>query len=269
MEEEYNVEETEELVLENKKLLRKSLIAIIGFFSMFIISLILFIVLQGNKFFIFNLHRTFESSPSPLIAEVFSVFFVFIIIVALITYSLFARSFYLRKKLTEDEQLESLTGFRRKYNTADVFSVVPIFLIIVMIINGFFFSFAQVNGTSMQPTFCSDDAVIIKYVESYEDNDIVILEQSDMYMIKRLVAKPGDTLLVNWSGVYVNGELLESLVGSSTVQYNLVIPDGYYYVLGDNREVADDSRHFGLVSEENMLGKVVLRISNTSCEIGG
>ncbi|MDC7243080.1 MAG: signal peptidase I, partial [Sphaerochaetaceae bacterium] len=149
-----------------------------------------------------------------------------------------------------------------------LFSIVPLFLVIVMVINGFFFSFAQVDGISMEPTFCDNDAVIIKYVEDYERNDIVILQQDDLYLIKRLVAVPGDTLTVNASGVYVNGELIEDNVGNIYIAYDeIVIPEGYYYVLGDNRDYSEDSRLFGLKSEENMLGKVIYKISTTTCEI--
>jgi signal peptidase I len=225
--------------------------------------------LQKNKFFIFNLNRTFNNVPSPLIAELFSFVFIVIIIVGFILYVIFAYKFIQRRDLSEEKQIASLDKYDKLFNVVDIFSIVPIFLVIVIIINGFFFSFAQVEGVSMQPTFCDNDAVIIKYVENYQHDDIVILEQNDLYLIKRLVAVPGDKLVVNASGVYVNDILIEDTMGNFYIAYQeLVIPDGYYYVLGDNRNNSEDSRMFGLKDVDNMLGKVIYKISTNTCPIG-
>jgi len=165
-------------------------------------------------------------------------------------------------------QLETLPKFKKLYNLSDIFSVVPIFLVIVMVLNGFFFSFAQVDGVSMEPTFCNSDIVIIKYVSDYDIQDIVILEENNMYLIKRLIAKPGDKLLVDSTGVYVNDILVENTLGNGSVGYSeMIIPDGFYYVMGDNRVNSQDSRFFGLVNQEDMYGQVVLKLSGSTCAL--
>ncbi len=253
------------IIKENEKLMKKSLRMIISFFTVFTASIVLFIILQGNKFFIFNLNRTFENTPSPLIAEIFSVFFLIIIIIGLISYLSLSTAYFERKHQNIEKQIDSYEAFQKRFNLADIFSVVPYFLIVVIIINGFFFSFAKVDGISMQPTFCNNDAVVIKYVNEYEDQDIVILVQDNMYLIKRLVGLPGDTLLVNSTGVYINGNQIEDNVSNVANYYDGIIPDGQYYVLGDNRDYSQDSRYFGLVMEDEMLGKVILKVSNTTC----
>jgi signal peptidase I len=268
MDEEYAVEEMEEILLENKKLMKKSFRMIISFFTLFIVCAVLFILLQQNKFFIFNLNRTFNNVPSPIIAEFFSYIFIIIIIIGFIVYLVFAIRFFQQRDRIELDQVESFKKFEKLFNVADMFSIVPIFLVIVMVINGFFFSFASVEGVSMQPTFCDSDAVIIKYVDEYYHDDIVILEQNDIYLIKRLVAVPGDKLVVNASGVYINDVLIEDTMGNFYIAYEeLIIPEGYYYVLGDNRNNSEDSRMFGLKAEDNMLGKVIYKISSNTCPI--
>lgn len=270
MEEELYTEQ-EELLNEHKKLMRKSLRMIISFFTLTITCVILFVILQDNKFFIFNIHRSFENVPNPLITEMFSVFFIIIIAIGVLSYLGMVFAYLKRRNMTEEENIETLPKYKRWYNISDVFGVVPIFLVIVMIINGFFFSFAQVDGPSMMPTFCDNDAVIIKYVNDYVKEDIVIfqVEENDgsvIYLIKRLVAQPGDKLVVNSTGVWVNDTLIEDNILNGTVAYNIdAIPAGYYYVLGDNRDNSSDSRTRGLVSYEDMIGIVVLKISGTTC----
>ncbi|MBN2876627.1 MAG: signal peptidase I, partial [Bacilli bacterium] len=237
-------EEALEIQEEYRKLMKKSMRMIIGFYSMLVVAVGLFILLQQNKFFIFNVNRSFQNVPSPLIAEIFSMFFFAIIIIGLISFLILTTTYIKQRKLVELQiDKDTLESFRRRFSVADVFSVVPIFLVIIMIINGYFFSFAQVDGESMEPTFQNNDAVLIKYVDTYNTDDIVIVDKGDIYIIKRLVAQAGDHLVVNATGVYVNDVYIESVMymGSdgelhllAYTPYDIIIPEGSYYVLGDN-----------------------------------
>ncbi len=273
MNEEKKTEEVNDIIENNKKLMKKSPRMIISFFTLIIICIILFFVSQSNKFFIFNINRSFDNVPNPMVAQMFSFFFIVIIILSLATYILLILNYQKRKFFSESEQIDSYNKFFKLYNISDIFSVVPIFLVVVIIINGFFFSFAQVDGDSMNPTFCHLDPVIIQYTDEYQHEDIVVFEfeenpGSTIYLIKRLIAVPGDKLVVNETGVWVNDEWKENNVGSSTYYYDLdPIPDGYYYVLGDNRRISNDSRLIGLVEISDMVGVVILRLSNNTCEI--
>ncbi len=75
-------------------------------------------------------------------------------------------------------------------------------------------------------------------------------------------------MTVNGSGVYINDVLVEDTMGNFYITYDeLVIPEGFYYVLGDNRNSSEDSRMFGLKAEDNMLGKVIYKISTSTCPI--
>lgn len=86
--------------------------------------------------------------------------------------------------------------------------------------------------------------------------------------IKRVIGLPGDHLRIAETGeVYINGELLEEpylVEGLKTPitgnYYDIQIPDGYYFVMGDNREGSKDSRELGLIPDSKIEGKVVTRI---------
>ena len=103
-----------------------------------------------------------------------------------------------------------------------------------------------------------------------ERGDIISLKYADTkYLIKRVIGLPGDSISIKNNKIYINGELYvedyleEDLVYDdfelSSLGYE-EIPEGMYFVLGDNRENSLDSREIGLVKEEDIIGKVSLRI---------
>lgn len=246
---------------DNKKLMKRSLILIISFFLFLLLNIIFFIYFQSNELFMFNLHRSIENIPNPLTSQIFSTIFYIIVLVATIVYITFLVMYL--KKINES----NFSLYKKVYNAADLFSVVPLFLFIIIILNGFFFSMALVDGDSMNPTFCDNDTVIISYRSALNRNDILIVENQETFLIKRVVGLPGDRIVVDGTGVYINDILIESYIDGGSIFYDTIIPEGYYYVLGDNRDKSYDSRRIGLVKEEKVLGEVIWKLTEGSCEI--
>ena len=79
------------------------------------------------------------------------------------------------------------------------------------------------------------------------------------YFVKRVIGKPGDSIEIERGDVYRNGELvIEPYIENPSAQTIAVrvVPDGHYYVMGDNRAQSDDSRRWGFVPEENIIGEL-------------
>ncbi len=272
----------EEQINENEKLMKRSKFLIISFFTLFIIDLFLFIYFQQNKLYIFSLNRGPGKVVTPASTEFFSYVFYIIILISIGIYIAFAISYRNQVRLTLEKQIDEMPSYKKLFDWADIFSVVPIFLLLISIISGLFYSVAVVDGASMKPTYYDNDTVIIRYTDKFEKGDIVIAysDSLDEFLIKRLIAGPGDQLVVNLTGVYVNGTLVETYFDSNYIasdNINLfpdsentdgIIPPGKYFVMGDNRDDSDDSRYkdVGFISQEDMLGVVIYRMSGSTSQ---
>lgn len=150
-------------------------------------------------------------------------------------------------------------------------------LSIFVVVYLFFFQPHQVRGSSMFDTFVDGEYLLTNKI-SYrlgqpQRGDIVIFKapvNQEYDYIKRIIALPGEQIILKNGRVYVNGDLLDE---SSYLKKNYPTQGGYflkekqefqlqertYFVMGDNRGHSSDSRDWGTVPEVNIVGKAWFR----------
>lgn len=150
---------------------------------------------------------------------------------------------------------------------------------IVVILRVFVFIPFEISGSSMSPTIKPKDALIMTRFGKIKRSDIVVFETNtgERY-IKRVIGLPGDQLYYKNDHLYINGHQVEEpYLATNQAKYKengrqnspytsdftlqkltgyTTIPAHYYFVMGDNRRFSKDSRSFGLVNQQAMIGKV-------------
>lgn len=163
----------------------------------------------------------------------------------------------------------------------DIIETVVIALSIFLIIYLFVASPHQVNGQSMVPNFQSGEFVLSDKV-SYKfgdpkRGDIVVFHAPDAAncpkgtgcdFIKRVLGLPGESIEVHDDGVWVNGQRIpepyipeefETLPGPATKGKTIVLGPNEYFVSGDNRPYSSDSRAWGPITKNDIVGKAIFR----------
>lgn len=153
--------------------------------------------------------------------------------------------------------------------------------VILAIISGFTFRLVKVEGYAMSPRINDQEVVVVNKLSDFERFDFIYFTAptTGTEMVRRVIGMPGEEIFYRDEILYVNDrevperflDLSTYLAGGQvwTEDFNVSellgagltrIPEGYYFVLGENRPYAADSRLFGLVPEENIVGKVTMRL---------
>lgn len=142
---------------------------------------------------------------------------------------------------------------------------------VFLIVYAFLFRPYQVNGKSMDPNFHDEEYVLtnlisIRFSELSRGDVIVFTSYVEKDYIKRIIGLPGDKVLLRDGKVYINDHLLDEnkylspdikTQGGYFIKEGIEfsVPEDQYFVLGDNREVSSDSREWGFVKKEKIIGK--------------
>lgn len=127
----------------------------------------------------------------------------------------------------------------------------------------------QITGKSMEPTLEQGQIVVALRTPNIGMGDIVAIYYENQILIKRVIGMSGDQIMLDEKGfLSVNGILLDEKYLSNIVRmttdltYPYIVPDGQYFVMGDNREKSIDSRmsQFSCITEDKIAGKLFFRI---------
>ena len=158
-----------------------------------------------------------------------------------------------------------------------VYDAVSIFasaIVTIMVVFTFIFRFVGVIGPSMQPTLWENDwLAVTAHIGNPKSGDIIIITQPNAFdepIVKRVIATAGQTVNIENGHVFIDGkQITETYISSDIVtdrenldNYPVTVPEGYVFVLGDNRPHSTDSRSslIGLIRDKYIIGKVVFRL---------
>ena len=172
---------------------------------------------------------------------------------------------------------------RRKFNLPLFKEIVSWVVELIVVIGlayvlvSFFGIRTNVVGQAMEQTLENDDNILVNrfaYIMSKpKAGDVIVFlpngNNKSHYYVRRVVAVPGDTVLIQNGAVYVNGELFDEKVHVSAIEEaglaseELKLEDDEFFVLGDNRNNSEDSRYanIGNVKRDYIIGKAWFRFS--------
>ncbi len=174
------------------------------------------------------------------------------------------------QKITGTEKVASVFASIGQFLLSFLETIV-VALVISIVLYLFIMTPHEVIGSSMYPTYKDGEYVMANKVlyklSEPKRGDVIIFKYSDTQdFIKRIIGLPGDQVMLKDGYIYINDKKLdESNYLDSTVYSNggeflhegetVTIPEGEYFVCGDNRQHSSDSRTFGSIEKSNIKGK--------------
>lgn len=127
----------------------------------------------------------------------------------------------------------------------------------------------QIYGNSMTPMLENGDIVISFKTTDLKQGDTIAFYYNNSILVKRVIATAGDWVNIDEDGtVTVNDQvldepyLIEKALGNTDIELPYQVPDGKFFVMGDNRATSVDSRSttVGCIAQEQIVGRVLFRV---------
>ncbi|GJQ34886.1 MAG: signal peptidase I [Anaerolineales bacterium] len=170
------------------------------------------------------------------------------------------------EQVTTEEAAQTQEGTHWKRFVRDMLETLLLAVVLFVGINAVS-ARVRVDGYSMRPTLEDGEFVLVSKLSyrfgEYERGDIIVFHfplNPKEELIKRVIGLPGDQVKVEGNQVYVNGQVLneEYIFEAPLYSGEWTVTDGFLFVLGDNRNNSNDSKDWGLLPQENVVGRAVL-----------
>lgn len=145
---------------------------------------------------------------------------------------------------------------------------VAVAVLLAIVIRLFVLEPFYIPSGSMEPTLQVNDRIIVSKLNYHfkepKRGDVVVFKyplDTSRDFVKRLIAVGGETVAIKGTVVYINGQPIPETYLPQGLRFSdygpVVVPAGSYFMMGDNRDNSDDSRNWGFMSEELIVGKAV------------
>lgn len=172
------------------------------------------------------------------------------------------------EELVRELEKEQYKQSFRKILRSTVLSLISVAALVVLIVM-LLLPVLRIYGTSMEPTLVEGEIVAAIKGSELRRGDIVAFYYENKVLVKRYIAGPGEWVNIDEAGnVYVDGEYLEEpyltekAFGDCNIELPYQVPEEKYFLLGDHRATALDSRNtaLGCVDREQMIGKLIFTV---------
>lgn len=169
---------------------------------------------------------------------------------------IYAKDIYLSHEIADEQKAKS-SFIKRLFYSKEIGMVV---LLLLSLVGFYYFAYRNVRffivpTASMTPTLYPEDMIITLKESAYKRGDIVVVYVDGEYMVKRIVGLPGDNISVVDGALFINGKYAsEPYIREPMaylIEYPVLVPDGRFFFLGDNRNESEDSS-LGFSNEPNV-----------------